>query len=159
MIYRCGNEYTNTRPDDAQVRGCKVLESGNVTVVQGTRVHRPIASVAEPALGQSGAQRPSSGAQGMESRPAQPQQPDEGRGSDARRILQTELKKAMARQEELEREYNGGTPEKRGDESRNHQRYLDRVAEIQANLARNASDIAGIRRELERLGGDRSSSR
>jgi hypothetical protein len=34
---------------------------------------------------------------------------------------------------------------------RNHQKYLDRVAELKANLARNESDVAGIRRELVRL--------
>lgn len=33
-IYRCGNEYTNTVPD-AQAKGCKLVEGGNVTVIQG----------------------------------------------------------------------------------------------------------------------------
>lgn len=65
-------------------------------------------------------------------------------------ILQAELKKAEARQEELVKEYNNGEPEKRGDESRNHKKYLDRVAELKANLARNESDMAGIKRELAR---------
>jgi seryl-tRNA synthetase len=82
------------------------------------------------------------------------------RDSDARLILQSELKKAQARQEELQREYNNGEPEKRGDESRNHQKYLDRVAELKASLARNESDVAGIRRELDRLpAGNASASR
>jgi hypothetical protein len=31
-----------------------------------------------------------------------------------------------------------------------HQKYLDRVAELKASIARNESDIAGIRRELGR---------
>ena len=30
-IYRCGNEYTNTKPD-ARAKGCKLMEGGNVTV-------------------------------------------------------------------------------------------------------------------------------
>jgi len=51
----------------------------------------------------------------------------------------------------LLKEYNNGEPEKQGMESRNHQKYLDRVAEIKANLLRNESDIAGIRRELGRV--------
>ena len=73
------------------------------------------------------------------------------RDSDARIILEAELKKAEARQAELTREYNNGEPEKRGDEARNYQKYTDRVAELKANLARNESDIAGIRRELGRV--------
>lgn len=36
-IYRCGNEYTNTKPD-AKARGCKLIDAGNVTVVQSARV-------------------------------------------------------------------------------------------------------------------------
>ena len=35
-IYRCGNEYTNNATL-AKERGCKVVEGGNVTVVEGTR--------------------------------------------------------------------------------------------------------------------------
>jgi hypothetical protein len=73
------------------------------------------------------------------------------RDSDAKLILESELKKAEARNADLLREYNNGEPEKRGDEARNYQKYLDRVAELKASLARNESDIAGIRRELGRV--------
>ena len=48
-------------------------------------------------------------------------------------------------------EYKNGEPEKRGDEARNFQKYLDRVADIKASITRNESDIAGIRRELSRV--------
>jgi hypothetical protein len=67
------------------------------------------------------------------------------------------LTKAEARQAELLSEYNNGAPEKRGDEARNYQKYLDRVAELKASLARNESDMAGIRRELGRLPGSAAS--
>jgi hypothetical protein len=55
----------------------------------------------------------------------------------------------------LLRQYNNGEPEKQGGESRNYQKYLDRVAELKADLARNDSDIAGIRRELGRIAGSK----
>jgi hypothetical protein len=138
-IYRCGNEYTNTKPD-ASSKGCKLLEGGNVTVVQGTPVPKASTSKSSPSV---------SPASGNGPRVASSEQ--KARDSDARLILQSELKKALARQEELTKEYNGGEPDKRGDEARNHQKYIDRVAELKASLARNESDIAGIRRELERL--------
>ena len=71
--------------------------------------------------------------------------------SDARMILESELKRAEARQAELVKEYNNGEPEKMGPEHRNHQKYLDRIAEIKASMTRNEGDIAGIRRELGRV--------
>ena len=68
------------------------------------------------------------------------------RDSDSRSILESELKKAEAKQAELLKEYNNGEPEKLGPETRNNQKYLDRVAELKANIARNENDIAGIKR-------------
>ena len=142
-IYRCGNEYTNTVPD-AKLKGCKLVAGGNVTVVQGTR---PNGSQPKPAAA-GVAVAPQSGSAGQRVDAAD----QKSRDSDARRILEEELKRSLARQEELRREYNNGEPEKQGIESRNYQKYLDRVAELKAALARNESDIAGIRRELGRLG-------
>ncbi|WP_213955654.1 MULTISPECIES: hypothetical protein [unclassified Variovorax] len=136
-VYRCGNEYTNNATE-AQKRGCKVMEGGNVTVVQGAR---PAAAA-------------SSSAGAVKSPPGSPRvetADQRARDGEARTVLQTELKKAEARQVELLKDYNNGEPEKQGSEARNYQKYLDRVAEMKANIARNESDIAGIRRELGRL--------
>jgi hypothetical protein len=72
------------------------------------------------------------------------------RDSDARRILESELKREEARLAELQREYNGGNVERQGEE-RNYQRYLDRVAEMRDAIARKESDIAAIKRELAKL--------
>jgi hypothetical protein len=138
-IYRCGNEYTNTVPSNAQARGCKLVDGGNVTVVQGTRP-AAAASTAKPAP----ATAPSTG-------PRIDAGEQKSRDSDARQILESELKKAEARHAELLKEYNNGEPEKQGGEARNYQKYLDRVAEMKASLARLDSDITGIRRELGRV--------
>ncbi len=143
-IYRCGNEYTNT-VTEAQAKSCKLVSGGNVTVVQSTRPN------------------PNAGVKVASLSPGQPGQrvdanEQRAKDSDARLILESELKKAEARQLELQREYNNGEPEKLGPETRNNQKYLDRVAEIKANMARNESDIAGIRRELGRVPSASSSS-
>ena len=137
-IYRCGNQYTNT-VSEAQAKGCKLVDGGNVTVVQGTR---PIK--AAPPKESSGSAPVNSGARVDSSE-------QKSRDSDARLILQSELTKAEARQAELLKEYINGEPEKRGDEARNYQKFLDRVAELKASLARNQSDMDGIRRELGRV--------
>ena len=141
-IYRCGDEYTNTVSDPVS-RGCKKIEGTTTTVVPAVRV--PATSSTSSASRAAAGSAPSASAG---------QRVDAGeqraRDADARLILNTELKKAEARQIELQREYNNGEPERRSDETRNYQKYLDRVAEIKANLARNESDIASIRRELAR---------
>jgi len=73
------------------------------------------------------------------------------RDGEARSVLQSELRRAESRQAELLRDFNNGEPEKQGGEARNYQKYLDRVEQMKAEIARNESDIAGIRRELGRL--------
>jgi len=138
-IYRCGNEYTNTRPD-AKAKGCKLVEGGNITVVPATRQTR------------KGAAKATAGANTGSNAAAQVSASEQkARDSDARLILQGELKKTDARLQALKAEYNNGEPEKRAEETRNHQKYLDRVAELKASMARAESDLAGIRRELGRL--------
>lgn len=140
-VWRCGNTYTNSAIE-AQAQGCKPLEGGNITVVQGTK--------------------PNAGAAGGATRIAlAPPQPGGGqridaadqkaRDSDARQILEDELRKAQARLAELQKDYNNGEPEMLGPEHRNHQKYLDRVSEMKASLARTESDIEGIKRELSRI--------
>ena len=74
------------------------------------------------------------------------------RDSDARAILEAELRKAEERLAEAKKAYANGEPEKQGIESRNYQRYLDRVAELKAAVTRAENDVAGIKRELDRLG-------
>jgi len=141
-IYRCGNEYTNT-VTEAQAKTCKLVSGGNVTVVQGQK------PAAAPGVKVASAP-PASSAPRIDSAD------QKAKDSDARLILEAELKKAEARQIELNKEYNNGEPEKLGPETRNHQKYLDRVSELKAALSRNESDISGIRRELGRLPGSSS---
>lgn len=140
-IYRCGNEYTN----DAQVaksKGCSPMEGGNITIIEGTRVSTPRNAPAAPAATRSGS--------GTERVDAAAQR---ARDSDARAILVAELRKAEERLAQARKEYANGEPEKQGIESRNYQRYLDRVAELKAAVARAESDVAGLQRELGRLPG------
>lgn len=141
-IYRCGNEYTN-QITDAQARTCKLVQGGNVTVVSGPR---PAAQAATSA----GARAPATSSTPPQTARINPTE-QKARDSDARAILEAELQRAQAHQAELQLEYNHGEPERRGDEGRNYQKYLDRVNEIKASMARNESDIAGIKRELGRL--------
>jgi len=74
-IYRCGNEYTNTvQPGQ---KGCKLVEGGNVTVVQRPR---PVENVRLAATSQAVAN--------LEA------ERQRQRDADARMILEAELRKA-----------------------------------------------------------------
>lgn len=147
-IWRCGNTYTN---DEAQARTlqCKLVEGGNVTVVQGTRVNG--AASASSSREQPGA-RPSEGAASAADRRVAASE-QRSRDGEARAILEAELKKAEARLAELQKEYNNGQPEKIGPEHKNYQKYLDRVADLKASIERTEKDIAGLKRELGRTNG------
>ena len=133
-IYRCGNEYTNA-VSEAQAKNCKLVSGGNVTVIQAARTSSP---------------KPAPSASSSNARVDSAEQ--RAKDSDARMILESELKKAEAKRAELLQAYNNGEPDKLGAESRNNQKYLDRVADMKAAIERNDSDIAGIRRELDRMG-------
>lgn len=137
-IYRCGNEYTNDATV-AKAKGCKAMEGGNITIIQG-----PPARSTAARSPQASTPRSAPRADSAEQR---------ARDSDARQILETELRKAEERLAQAQKAYAKGQPEKEGIESRNHQRYLDRVAELKAGLTRAEGDVDGLRRELSRFGG------
>ena len=137
-IWRCGNTYTNNQAE-AQAKGCKPMEGGNITVVEGTKVNGGTPTTRIATVPQTTASQRIDG------------EAQRARDAEARAILEAELKKAEARRAELLAEYKDGQPDKLGPETRNYQKYLDRVAELKASIARSENDIAGIKRELARL--------
>lgn len=147
-IYRCGNEYTNNATQ-AKERGCKLVEGGNVTVIQGSRSSG--GGGAASGGGSSAASSSSASSASPAGAPRVTNNDQRARDSDARAILESELRKAEARHAELAKEYNGGQPERNALDLRNPQRYMERTAELKASVARSESDIAGIKRELSRL--------
>ncbi|MEO8525973.1 MAG: hypothetical protein ABI460_14710 [Caldimonas sp.] len=136
VTYRCpGNDYKNTiSAKEAERLGCKKLEGGPVTVIQMTKP-RSTATVV-PSSG-SGVGRIDPAAQ-------------RARDSDARRILENELKGEEDRLAEMKKEFNNGQPERQGDE-KNYQKYVDRVGQLSAAIARKEADVAAIRREIQKL--------
>jgi hypothetical protein len=149
QIYRCPDrEYTNDSRI-AQNKGCKPLEGGNVTVIHGN--NRSYSSNSSNGAGSNASNntnratppvvRPASASSSADQR---------ARDADSRRILQAELDKAQQKLALQQQEYKGGQPDRLGNE-RNYQKYLDRVAEMKAEIGRAENDIAGLKRELGRL--------
>ena len=149
-IYRCGNEYTNNAAQ-AKERGCRLVEGGNVTVLQSSRPHTPPASSSSSSSSASSAPKSSAPSSSPANAPRIDTSVQRTRDSDARAIFEAELRKTESRLAELSKEYNNGNPERTALELRNPQGYAERTAEIKANMARTASDIESIRRELGRV--------
>ena len=139
-VYRCPGPpvlYTDTiSATEAKEKGCRTIEGAPITVIQG---NRPRTGAPVP---------PNGGVRPADSKidPAQ----QRARDGDARRILEAELKKEEDALAAMQKDYNNGEPERRGDE-RNFQKYQDRVAEMKAAIVRKESDIAALRRELSKL--------
>jgi hypothetical protein len=140
VVYRCPDNYYTDNAREARERKCVAVTEANVTVIAAVKAPpaRPAASAANGAA---------SAANNPRVDPAQ----QRARDSDRRRILDDELKAAETKLAELRKEFNNGEPERRGDETRNYQRYLDRVNQMRADIGRTEADIAALKREIANL--------
>ena len=140
-VYRCPGPpvlYTDQiTVQEAKDRNCRTIENAPITVVSPPKT-RPVSGA--PSTGNLS--RPSEGKVGAGEQRA--------RDSDARTILEAELRREETKLAELQKEFNNGQPERRGEE-RNYQRYLDRVEEMKAAIARKESDVEALKRELTKL--------
>ena len=142
-MYRCpGNDYNNTiTAAEAEKLRCKKVENAPVTVIQSSNggasapsaapAARPVAAIADPmSPAESAALR--------------------NRATNARRSLEGRLKSEEGKLAALEKEFNGGEPERHIDEF-DFQKYLDRVAAMRTAIARKQIEIAELKHELQKL--------
>jgi hypothetical protein len=145
QVYRCPGPpvlYTDAlSPQEAREKGCRTIEGSPITVIQAPRP-RPPAATAGGNGSASTAPRPAD----SKVEPTAQRQRD----SEARRILLEELKKEEDKLAAMQKDFNNGEPERRGDE-RNYQRYLDRVADMKAAITRKEADISALKREIAKL--------
>ena len=143
-VYRCPGPpilYTDQiTAQEAKDKNCRTIEGAPVTIVQTVKP----APAAKRGEGSAGA-REGRGAEGKVDPNAQRQ-----RDGDARKLLEAELQREEQRLADLQREFNNGEPERLGSE-RNAQKYIDRVADMRAQIARKQEDIASIKREIGKL--------
>jgi hypothetical protein len=72
------------------------------------------------------------------------------RDADRRAILEDELKTEMQKLAELRKEFNGGEPERRGDE-RNYAKYQERVAAMRDSISRSEKNVDALKREIANI--------
>ncbi|MBV9890317.1 MAG: hypothetical protein JO090_05450 [Rhizobacter sp.] len=144
VLYRCpGNDYNNTlTPSEAEKLHCKKVENAAVSVVRSPE-RAASASATVPAAAAAAEVRESPESAAMRSR-----------ASSSRRQLESRLQSEESKLARLEQEFNGGDPERRKDET-NLQTYLDRVAKMRTDITRKQIEIAEMRRELDKLPGER----
>ena len=148
-IYRCGNAYTNQPVAGAD---CARMGATPVTVIEGTRVHATPGAPVSPATTGAVSNPRAAAVSDVAPNTKVDAQAQRERDQQARQILEAELAKAQAQQAEIARVWNNGEPIKQGDEFKNPAKYQQRMAELRMALMRSESDIAGLRRELARLG-------
>lgn len=153
QIWRCGNEYTNQPGERPEARGCRLLQGGNLSIVEG---RRPAANQAAGAAASSPVASNSAPRAPASAEPRPPSQrvertEQQARDRDARLILETELRRAQERVRELQAEFNQGRPQplpgERGDEAR----LAQRTEELRRRLERAQGDVTAIEREIGRL--------
>ena len=146
LVYRCPGPpvlYTDAITQaEARERGCRSIEGAPITIVQGQRAKPAAPNAAVASASANPASRPTDSRIDPASQRA--------RDSDARRILGDELKREEERLAIMQKDFNNGEPERRGDE-RNFQKYQDRVADMKAAMSRKEADIAALRREVGKL--------
>lgn len=132
-VYRCPGHpvlYTDAiSAKEAKDKGCKLLEGEPVTVIQGFKPRVVANAPAGPASARVD--------------PAD----QRARDSDARRILEDELKREDERLASMRADFNNGQPEREPGEN-NNLKYSARVAAMKTAIERKESDIAALKREL-----------
>lgn len=134
QIYRCESLDGTPLFQNSPGKNCKAMDLPSLTTVPSPRLpagNRTTTANASP----SDFPRVDASAQ-------------RNRDSDRRRILEDELAREKSRLEEIRKEYNGGEPERLGNE-RNYQKYLDRVERLKDDISRSETNVASLRRELE----------
>jgi len=136
-VYRCPGPpvlYTDgLTAKEAADKGCRTIEGTPITVVQTPR---------KPSSAAADAQRESAKIEAGQQR---------SRDDERRRVLDNELRAAEKRLADAQAEYKDGNGERQGDEARNYQKYLDRMAALKASINRQEADIQALKREISKL--------
>ena len=136
-VYVCvddrGNkEYKNT----GATKGCKRIDTANVTVIAGPK--------RAPVVAQTASIKPSATNGDF---PRIDSSTQKTRDNDRRQILLDELKIEEGKLTDLKKDFNGGEPERQGNE-RNYAKYQERVATMKEDIGRTEKNIEALRREL-----------
>lgn len=143
VIYKCTPPNGSTEYTDVY-RGayCKSMDLPGLTITAPPkRQGAPARNVAPTTVGTPATPAAFPRVDGAEQR---------ARDADRRAILEDELKSEMQKLAELRKEFNGGEPERRGDE-RNYAKYQERVAAMRDGISRSEKNVDALKREIANI--------
>jgi len=142
-VYKCVDASGVTLYTDIQRSNCKVLDvpSGGATAPIAGPARRAIAPAR--VAGAAGAIAPAAPADFPKVNTFQ----QRARDDDRREILNDELRSEAGKLAELRREFNGGEPERLGNE-RNYAKYQERVAQLKDSIGRTEKNVDALKREI-----------
>lgn len=129
-IYMCTDAQGRRELTDTRKANCKALDLPNSFPAPTGRA----APAAPPAMAPANFPRVDSNQQ-------------KARDNERREILADELRNEEKKLAELKKEYNGGEPERHGNE-KNYAKYQERVAQMKDNLSRAEKNIEALKREM-----------
>ncbi|MBA4094862.1 MAG: DUF4124 domain-containing protein [Candidatus Accumulibacter sp.] len=134
-IYLCTDSQGRRELTDNNRPGCRMLDVPGSIPAPAARKGPPVARApAAPAVTPTDFPRVDNAQQ-------------KARDDDRRAILADELRSEERRLAELRREFNGGEPERQGNE-KNYAKYQARVAEMRDNISRAEKNVEALKREI-----------
>ena len=130
---RGNKEYKNT----GATKGCKKIDLAGVTIIPGPK-HSPV-------VAQTASAKPAASSPGDFPRIDSGTQ--KARDNDRRQILLDEMKTEENKLANQKKDFNGGEPERQGDE-RNFAKYQERVAAMKDDIGRTEKNIEALKREI-----------
>ena len=142
-VYKCVDEGGRVEFTDVNRRGCKQLEGFSSTAPAPVRASAPIPAVRPGSPGPAPSVTPASF-------PRVDTAQQRARDDDRREILNDELRLEEKKLADLRRDFNGGEPERQGNE-RNYAKYQERVAGMRDEIGRTERNIEALRREIANI--------
>ena len=146
-MYRCLDADGQKLYTDVKKGNCEVIYTGS-GAPRAPTASAPIPAVRSPAVQAASPQPAPSVTPASFPRVDTAQQ--RARDDDRREILNDELRLEEKKLAGLRRDFNGGEPERQGNE-RNYAKYQERVAGMREEIGRTESNIAALRREIANI--------
>ena len=138
-VYKCIDASGHPTFTDVNGRGCTVLILDST--IPAPPQHRSAAPVRSAAAAPASSPADFPKVNGAQQR---------ARDDDRREILNDELRNEEKKLADLRRDFNGGEPERQGNE-RNYAKYQERVAQIKDNIGRAEKNVDALKREIANI--------
>lgn len=139
-IYKCVDADGRIEFTDSVKKNCKALDLPS-------SIPAPAKARSAPAAGGGRAAAPANVPADF---PKVSSDQQKGRDDDRRGILNEELRNEEKKLAEMRREFNGGEPERQGNE-RNYAKYQERVLTMKDSIARAEQNVDALKREISNI--------